>query len=434
MNLIQYIDQLVAGGPGSGRKPEFSSDAVKEHFISMQKNATDALSKQRPGQGLPYHREERQINGHKVVATLQQAPVNRGRNFGTRAYTQFIVNGKARGIQKGIDEVSVPKKDIKAGGPGSGRHKGYSFEHKTFVGQDQRTHHNVSIMHKGKLVGQVEGKEIGNNTLKTYYAKVDEGHRGKGLAKAAYEKLFSKAKDAGISTVQSSNFQTAGGKGVWKNMRTQDKSITKKPKYFEKKLSAMSAGGPGSGRHKEFGITKKQKPKLRSDEREALLTKQRKQVIEQYRKNQSEGKSARGKPIISDKQKLAQKSVVTASKDHQDKAEEVERLIAKKLPGYQQSSNNKPFDVFGKDGKGKSHAIEVKSLLLQHNDKITMKQDAINRKTQWAKQNKSQMHTVAVDLRGNKPVVYHRAGVGSFRLGNMTKVEGGLNGLHKLFA
>jgi len=171
---------------------------------------------------------------------------------------------------------------------------------------------------------------------------------------------------------------------------------------------SFQAGGPGSGRHKELG----------SLSHEEKLAERRRLQQEQYALYKKQGLNARGKPLLSDKAQLARKNFVAATKGHHDKAEEIERLMAKKT-GLTKSSGNKPFDIFGK-----KDAVEVKTVLMQKNDKLTMNRDAIARKNAWAKANKVQSHTLAVDLRGQKPVYYHREGVGSFRLGTMNKVSG----------
>jgi len=137
-----------------------------------------------------------------------------------------------------------------------------------------------------------------------------------------------------------------------------------------------------------------------------------------------------GKEILSAKQQLAVKSVVAPTKADLDKAEEVEQAVAKYVKGIQ-SPNDSAVDVVKNMGS-KSIGIEVKTLLLQTNDKITMNRPAIQRKLQWAQSNKASLATVAVDLRGSKMAVYYKQGVGSFRIGSMQKVTGGLQGLSSM--
>lgn len=181
------------------------------------------------------------------------------------------------------------------------------------------------------------------------------------------------------------------------------------------RIGAIQAGGPGSGRHPS-GISKEEKLTKRRAE-----TNQRRAVAREARK-----------PFLSDKAKLAMKFMNVATKGTQDKAEHAEQMINKFLKGSIKSKDNAPFDIVH-TVNGKRHGIEVKAIISQKNDKITQKGEAINRKMAYAKANKIKgVHTVAVDYRGKTPVVYHREGVGSFRLGNMTKVKGGFNGLSKL--
>jgi hypothetical protein len=107
--------------------------------------------------------------------------------------------------------------------------------------------------------------------------------------------------------------------------------------------------------------------------------------------------------------------------------------MVKNAVGGVSSPNNKPFDVMTRDGK---HAIEVKTLVDQKNDKITMSSRALGRKNAYAYKFGVSPHTVVLDMRGSKdgqPVaVYHKSGVGSFRIGSMTPVKGGLAGLKGL--
>jgi hypothetical protein len=59
---------------------------------------------------------------------------------------------------------------------------------------------------------------------------------------------------------------------------------------------------------------------------------------------------------------------------------------------------------------------------------------AVPLKQKWAKDNKAQLHTVIVDIRGDKPVVYHASRVGSLTFGDDSRagaktVANGLKGL-----
>ena len=74
-------------------------------------------------------------------------------------------------------------------------------------------------------------------------------------------------------------------------------------------------------------------------------------------------------------------------------------------------------------------AIEVKALVDQKNDKITIKtskcKGKINqaaRKRTWCKKNKKRLYTLAVDLREKTPVFYLKRDAGSFRLKGMAVI------------
>ena len=150
-------------------------------------------------------------------------------------------------------------------------------------------------------------------------------------------------------------------------------------------------GGPGSGPHPSGGPKKRdpQNPKVRK-------------AVDSHK--------------VSDKGK-------------QDKAESNEREAAMSLK-FEKSSDNKPMDVTQKIN-GRLVGVEVKSLLDNHNDKLTMHPDSKDRKESWAQSNNGKTYTVAVDDRdtfngganksqhsGNR--LYIKEGVGSFRVGAMT--------------
>lgn len=284
---------------------------------------------------------------------------------------------------------------MNAGGPGSGRHQ----ENLDLPAKSLK-HLNKHLSHelvKGKgyhyfpdAIGRND-QSLGGPSESVYVS--NHSHMSINKWKAVHDKIF--------------------------NFSNEDAGNAIQDRYFPRK--GIKAGGPGSGRHKG-------PESLTHEERLAL---QRKEAGAIRRANQSEGKSVRGRLILTDKQKRAVANVVTATKEHHDKAEELERLIAKHTGGTQ-SPNNKPFDVLV-NGAKKKHGIEVKAVLLQKNDKLTMKKEAIDRKLAAAKKQKLTMHTVAGDLRGKKLIIYHRAGVGSFRLGKMDVVKGGLKGLAALF-
>jgi inorganic pyrophosphatase len=208
--------------------------------------------------------------------------------------------------------------------------------------------------------------------------------------------------------------------------------------------SDMSGGGPGSGRHptgrkNKFVsyLLKGNKPAdLQKHSREDKLAIRRaKQLLERQALNK-QGLSQRGKPIVSDKAQRALASMNVANKPIHDLAEKTENKVNQVL-GAVKSHDNSPFDVTTKIGN-RNIGVEVKALVTQKNDKITQKGDAIDRKMSYGKANgikSSGMYTVAVDYRSNRsnPDVYIRQGVGSFRIGNMEKINGGFKGLKNYF-
>jgi hypothetical protein len=170
------------------------------------------------------------------------------------------------------------------------------------------------------------------------------------------------------------------------------------PDWLHPVKSKISAGGPGSGRHKGFGTQKVPKNKF-------------------------------GQPIVSTKQKTALQHYSPTGTKEQRKADWGESLVKNAIDGSLIGTNSEPFDVLSKDGK---HAIEVKTLVKQGNNKITMKGSAMERKYGWALKNKKQIHTIVLDMRNGSSVpseIYHREGVGSFRLDNMNKLGPGKYGL-----
>lgn len=106
----------------------------------------------------------------------------------------------------------------------------------------------------------------------------------------------------------------------------------------------------------------------------------------------------------------------TAAK--QREAEGEQARIATQLK-MNNTPDNEPFDLLGK-GVG----IEVKTLLDNNNDKITVHPESRKRKEAFAKQMRlKKTYTVVIDKRGGKRDYYIKEGVGAFRLKNMTKVS-----------
>ena len=124
------------------------------------------------------------------------------------------------------------------------------------------------------------------------------------------------------------------------------------------------------------------------------------------------------KRSIAERSVRATQSHIPATKEKQAQAAKYEETVAK-LIGGKNLDDHEPFDVI----KGQ-HAVEVKSV---HpgvkNPKITMHPDALMRKGNFLRDEKMTGHTVVIDARGDKPIYYHKVGVGSFRLSNMHQVK-----------
>lgn len=156
----------------------------------------------------------------------------------------------------------------------------------------------------------------------------------------------------------------------------------------------LDAGGPGSGRHKGFS-------------------------------------SQAGKPVTSAKHRAALMNYKPADRLVHQKADFGESLVRQAIGGIR-TANDMPFDVLTPDG---NHAIEVKTMINNTNDKITMRSSALSRKMSWAIRNKAMPHTVVLDMRNGASyptAVYYRPGVGSFRVSSMKLLPNGLDSIRKV--
>lgn len=103
-------------------------------------------------------------------------------------------------------------------------------------------------------------------------------------------------------------------------------------------------------------------------------------------------------------------------------------LYIRTLVGGKRTDDNLPVDVITSVA-GRTKGIEVKTMVNNTNDKITMRKDAIEKKVSWGRSNHASVHTVVLDDRGklgnpgySGHRIYYAKGSGSFRLGGMTKV------------
>ena len=121
-------------------------------------------------------------------------------------------------------------------------------------------------------------------------------------------------------------------------------------------------------------------------------------------------------------------------KQAQDHAEKVnEEELAAAIGGVRTKGSH-PVDVVVSMDGAIRHGLELKTLLSNTNDKITVKSDALERKNAWAIDNRATLHTVVFDDRdlesGRK--IYWCLGCGAFRLSRLSRLHGGLEELANL--
>lgn len=97
-----------------------------------------------------------------------------------------------------------------------------------------------------------------------------------------------------------------------------------------------------------------------------------------------------------------------------------ERVVAD-IVGGRSLDDNEPMDLIVRSG-GRIHGVEVKTLIHNTNDKITMHPASRRRKEAWVRQNRAKGHTVVVDKRGSGVSLYYKSGFGAFRISSMQKV------------
>ena len=148
-------------------------------------------------------------------------------------------------------------------------------------------------------------------------------------------------------------------------------------------------------------------------------------------------------PTERTKSEIAKSSATRVGADIQRYAEEHnEPALAKGLGGHS-LKDNEPVDVVSRID-GKTHGIELKTMVSNKADKITMKADAQARKAKWQRKEPGTCHTVVFDDRKvkdangpgkhdeSKRVILYRRGFGSFRTSGMYEVKGGMKELKEL--
>jgi hypothetical protein len=109
----------------------------------------------------------------------------------------------------------------------------------------------------------------------------------------------------------------------------------------------------------------------------------------------------------------ARESHKPATREKQQIADATERELSHGL-GMDRTRDNEAFDLrAGRIG------VEVKTLIDNRNDKITMHPESLARKEAVARADRLRTYTVVADKRGNSVSYYAAKGLGSFRLGAM---------------
>lgn len=143
-----------------------------------------------------------------------------------------------------------------------------------------------------------------------------------------------------------------------------------------------------------------------------------------------------GQPIISEKAKRALKHAKRVDRVIQRYSEEYnEPRLAKSLNGVS-FPNGEPIDVAISDSRGVVKAgIELKTMVSNKAKKLTVKRSARERKAEWERLNKSEVHTVVFDdhdvynAKGpgqhdeSKRRILYRRGYGAFRTATMHVVK-----------
>lgn len=137
----------------------------------------------------------------------------------------------------------------------------------------------------------------------------------------------------------------------------------------------------------------------------------------------------------SSKSSIAKASAVRVASEIQRYSEEHnEPQLAAALGGCCSLDDNEPVDVTT-EINGKLHGIELKTMTVGKNNKITMKRSAMDRKKRWERKNKAVAHTVVFDdtevfnAKGpgkhdfSKRRIFYRRGYGSFRVNSMHEIK-----------
>ena len=120
---------------------------------------------------------------------------------------------------------------------------------------------------------------------------------------------------------------------------------------------------------------------------------------------------------LSDKQKRALASMNKCGASKQHIADKSEAKLSKAL-GVPRTPDNAPFDLRNND-----IGIEIKTMVDNKNDKVTMSKAALGRKIAEKEADKLKTFTVVADVRGGGAAKYYVSDkLGSLRLGSMTPI------------
>lgn len=139
-------------------------------------------------------------------------------------------------------------------------------------------------------------------------------------------------------------------------------------------------------------------------------------------------------PDKQSKSEIAKASASLTDKEIQRYSENENEPILAKATGGLSLKDNEPIDVIVIKSGIVQHGIELKTMVGNKANKITMKKSAIDRKAAWVKEHKAPMHTVVFDDQKvfnadgkgkhdeSKRTIYYKRGMGSFRVDSMHKV------------
>jgi phosphohistidine phosphatase len=213
---------------------------------------------------------------------------------------------------------------------------------------------------------------------------------------------------AGVVEALEAYLQEAKGDGGLKHPRHQ--AVLSKVRAKVKKVMAGYFDRQGAA------VLKAVKPNI-----EALLLSH-----PQLKEAGGEWVTINGHPVliggsISDRVERAKNSAVRTGQHEQAIADRSEAVLSKGV-GVPRTADNSAFDL-----RNDNVGIEVKTLVNGKNEKITMSKDALGRKLAEQRADELKAYTVVVDRRTGgltgKATYYVKEGLGSFRLGSMTKIS-----------